>query len=41
VPENQRGEFRNYVVQRMIEEAKQPDGCCFETFRRINVAAHR
>jgi trans-aconitate methyltransferase len=32
--------FRDYVVRRMIEETQQPDGRCFETFRRINVFAH-
>lgn len=31
--------FRDFVVNRMIEEAKQEDGRCFETFRRINVLA--
>jgi trans-aconitate 2-methyltransferase len=29
--------FRSLVVKRMIEETKQKDGRCFETFRRINV----
>ena len=29
--------FRSFVVRRMIEETKQDDGACFETFRRINV----
>ena len=29
--------FREYVVGRMIEETKQNDGSCFETFRRVNV----
>jgi exosome complex RNA-binding protein Rrp42 (RNase PH superfamily) len=27
------------VVERMIEKTKQPDGRCFETFRRIDVKA--
>lgn len=31
--------FREYVVRRMIEETKQNDGRCFETFRRVNVTA--
>lgn len=31
--------FREHVVNRMIEETKQKDGRCFETFRRINVSA--
>lgn len=33
--------FRDYVVRGMIEETKQQDGRCFETFRRINVSASR
>lgn len=33
--------FRDYVVRRMIEEAIQEDGRCFETFRRINVVAKK
>ncbi len=31
--------FRGFVVRRMVEETKQEDGRCFETFRRINVSA--
>ncbi len=31
--------FRSFVMRRMIEETKQEDGRCFETFRRINVSA--
>lgn len=31
--------FRTYVVNRMIEETKQEEGKCFETFRRINISA--
>ena len=31
--------FRDFVVRRMIEETKQADGTCFETFRRINISA--
>ncbi|MCG8343862.1 MAG: hypothetical protein MI685_01725 [Chlorobiales bacterium] len=41
LPENRRAPFRNYVVQRMIEETIQPDGTCFETFRRINLLAEK
>lgn len=33
--------FRDFVVNRMIEETKQEDGRCFETFRRINVSARK
>jgi trans-aconitate 2-methyltransferase len=33
--------FRDYVVERMVEETRQDDGTCFETFRRINVLAEK
>ncbi len=33
--------FRDFVVKRMIEETRQEDGSCFETFRRINVSAQK
>jgi trans-aconitate 2-methyltransferase len=33
--------FRDFVVQRMIEETRQDDGTCFETFRRINLYARK
>jgi trans-aconitate 2-methyltransferase len=39
VDEKDKESFRNFVVRRMIEETKQDDGRCFETFRRINVSA--
>lgn len=41
LPEDQRSSFRDYVVQRMIEETLQSDGTCFETFRRINLSAEK
>lgn len=31
--------FREFVVEKMIEVTQQPDGRCFETFRRVNVSA--
>lgn len=34
-----RAAFRSFVVRRMIEETRQDDGSCFETFRRVNVSA--
>jgi trans-aconitate 2-methyltransferase len=37
----QRAAFRDFVVGRMIEETRQADGRCFETFRRINVFARK
>ncbi len=33
--------FRDFVIRRMIEETKQQDGRCFETFRRINLSARK
>lgn len=33
--------FRDAVVENMIKEAIQPDGSCFEAFRRINVFAKK
>ena len=33
--------FRDAVVDTMIRETRQPDGTCFETFRRVNVYAER
>ena len=39
VPDGEKTAFRTFVVERMIEETRQPDGRCFETFRRINVSA--
>lgn len=41
VPQEPRKEFRDYVVRRMIEEARQSDGRCLETFRRINISAYK
>ena len=39
IPEKHRPSFRDFVVKRMVEETRQEDGRCFETFRRINVSA--
>ncbi len=41
VPRERRREFRDYVIRRMIEETRQSDARCFETFRRINVSARK
>ena len=37
VDENDKQEFRDTVVEQMIKETTQPDGTCFETFRRVNL----
>ena len=39
LPEDMKKRFRNTVVDMMIDKTKQPDGKCFETFRRINIKA--
>ena len=39
VPTPNKDAFREFVVRRMVEETKQDDGRCFETFRRINLSA--
>jgi len=41
VEDRKKDAFREFVVRRMIEETKQKDGRCFETFRRINVSAEK
>jgi trans-aconitate 2-methyltransferase len=41
IPEPDRNSFRDFVVARMIEETRQGDGRCFETFRRINLFARK
>jgi len=33
--------FRDAVVEQMVAETIQPDGTCFETFRRVNVFAKK
>lgn len=41
IPESEKEDFRNYVVSQMIEETKQEDETCFETFRRVNVRGEK
>jgi trans-aconitate methyltransferase len=41
LPEGAKPRLRDLVIKRMIEETQQGDGTCFETFRRINVSAHK
>ena len=37
IPAQKKDRFRHDVIQAMIRRTKQPDGTCFETFRRIKV----
>lgn len=39
IPDELKEEFSSEVVEEMISRTIQPDGRCFETFRRINVTA--
>jgi trans-aconitate methyltransferase len=41
VGEPDRQAFRDAVIERMTEVTRQPDGRCFETFRRVNVFARK
>jgi|ERR1035441_2265983 trans-aconitate methyltransferase len=41
LPERAKPRLREYVIRRMIEQTRQDDGRCFETFRRINLSAHK
>lgn len=39
IPDEMKAEFRDDVIKAMLERTLQPDGTCFETFRRIHVKA--
>ncbi|MDD4170144.1 MAG: methyltransferase domain-containing protein [Desulfotomaculaceae bacterium] len=41
LPKEKQSGFRDEVVNRMVDKTIQPDGTCFETFRRINVFARK
>lgn len=41
VPEEKKEAFRREVIENMVARTQQPDGTCFETFRRINVYAQK
>ncbi|MCP3888456.1 MAG: methyltransferase type 11, partial [Desulfobulbaceae bacterium] len=41
IPKEKQTIFREFVINRMIEETRQNDGRCFETFRRINILAQK
>ena len=41
LPEDIKKEFRRDVIHSMIKKTLQPDGTCFETFRRIHVLAYK
>lgn len=39
IPDEMKAEFRDDVIALMLRKTLQPDGTCFETFRRIHVKA--
>jgi len=41
IPTENRTGFRDYVIEKMIDETLQSDGKCFETFRRINLLSKK
>lgn len=41
IPDKTKAEFRDDVIQVMLEKTLQTDGTCFETFRRIHVKASK
>ncbi len=41
IPDEMRAEFRDDVVKAMLDRTLQPDGSCFETFRRIHIKANK
>lgn len=41
VPDGAKEDFRREVIQNMVVRTKQPDGTCFETFRRIYFYARK
>ena len=41
VSDTRKVDFRSFVIEKMIEETRQDDGRCFETFRRINLFAEK
>lgn len=41
IPGEMKAEFRDDVIKAMLERTLQPDGTCFETFRRIHIKANK
>lgn len=41
IPEREKHDFRELVIEKMLERTLQVDGRCFETFRRINLYAKK
>ena len=41
IPDTHKSTFRKEVIDEMLERTRQPDGTCFETFRRLQVYAQK
>lgn len=41
IPDNLKSAFRSEVIEEMLARTEQPDGTCFETFRRLQVFARK
>lgn len=41
IPQELREAFRQEVIEETIEKTGQPDGTCFETFRRLKIHAKK
>lgn len=41
IPDSLKNAFRNEVIEEMLKRTMQPDGTCFETFRRLQVYARK
>lgn len=41
IPDSLKSTFRREVIEAMLKKAQQPDGTCFETFRRLQIYARK
>lgn len=41
IPEEMKNIFRNEVIEASLQRALQPDGTCFQPFRRLKVRAYK
>lgn len=41
IPDTLKSTFRKEVIEEMLERTQQPDGTCFETFRRLQIYAQK
>lgn len=41
IPDTLKSAFRKEVIEEMLKRTQQPDGTCFETFRRLQIYAQK